>query len=379
MIVTIHAQLILLSCKDPEYGSKALAFVHKELPALSRDLAAADLPLRWHSARSIGYTELASALVNLSTELQKPDLMPSGDTFASATEALDAFSQADREIGRLITLKRELDELTLYLRLQQSGACANEQIFEATNLSLLGLALPLSAAASQSDERTIYISITLQGRGSDRKSNLLSNLFENMGQWFMDAKRREQDEKLDQAHRLYPSKVIGRQALLELSNIACAESLREFELDYKQLDATLQALRQEVDGRMSVALALQSVAGRFIQQTDLETLLREAGDQRVRLSAELVSGELFVKTELMLNELRLLKARAGPEERCLRNLMSTEQYYDALLEANAQLRALEAVSLVGPVGAELQKARRAVERELAQVTQSFQKGFAACN
>lgn len=358
-----HARSLVLltviaavACESYDFGDKAKQFVDTEAYSYSKRLVASDLAVRWENFFHVALVEVGLALDEVSREL--PDL-PAADALWSTRDSEGAAVQQlvfyDRSLPvvRRGALRMRDTRATLE---RIRAACGDDRIFSEMNLEGLAVLAPLGSLEIPQRDLTIYIGTSSSGSNDNSPDvGFWGSLVDSLRSIFNDSEWQRQKQKLEEAIRDYPQRVVQRPELFEMSRSTCDGILARY-------DTALAGATQSADGYLQLLAGMERalddmrrhgeavLAPRFVGATGRRTgVLADFERWRRDELAAAVVRELAVGINEMNGLVRHAESEASGTVAagCMQAMAAFEEAADAVLELQATAAAVQDVLLDG--------------------------------
>lgn len=365
ILIGLGLVLSLTGC-EANWGEKIRDFVNNRVYGLSRSFAEADLATRWQVALSAASMD-ARVTLNLVSRSVADLQLPVVTQETGIPEGLAAL----RSYGNLL---RDLSSLERGVLEAREGIVAAEELCRSERLYV-------NAGLDQSGLNSLQDIVLPQDEAQIHVGNDWSALFKTIFFWVGEAERREQRDIAESAIREYPRRVVQSAELFEISQRTCREAVASAAEDLAEHKAALDTAVTSLRSIQSDILAsFRRVEAHVLPET-YEQLLALSGAQATvleTLRAQL-SHRRSLQLQLLRNELRNLRARAGQSTTCSRAITRLGDYEDALVEAELQWDSIQGTILVPEVAEQFRRFGQELQAARGELRSLWgQAGGAAC-
>ena len=348
--------LACLSCDEPDYGNKAQWFVNREAHTLSVVLAKADLKNRWLNAFDVSVLDSLARVDLLRTLLVGMNDDPIATI--SPDELVKQLTAVQQNLTALTQIKLQIEMLSK-IQHNLSTVCESRDYFIRSGLNRLGFVGNLGSIPNVKTDDTIMVYYGDGASGSNSEQ-----LFDKIGDLFVQSENEEQEDKFKAAVAQYPSVVVQGDELFSLSETACAVERTRYLGVFQQIESAVNALNRLWDEKHSDLVFYDRelevlVLPAQIAQSQTGIGLLQAARQSNRVITE---GRIRIDLELERNELAQLEQNTRESCSEVSRAQALDIFRDALTEAKAQLNGMS--QFAGDVP-EMDVTRRDVDHALS--------------
>lgn len=336
-------------------------FVDKRIPELTRNYAEQDLRKRWLDGFHAPFTSVSVLQEDIVRHL----------AVTGARAAASAPLTTERALGHLQALQLDLAVVRYDLsRLNQAdeelanllSSCTNESVVGSRAISSVG---GISIANVTLPDGPFYILLW----DPTWISTIFSVVYDVWAWWDDDSKRKRARKALDRI----PERTISSAQAVEISRDVCTSLLAERRPSIEVYRKHVASYRGTLEKQEAIYWDAYRDLERYFSAAAFNDVLARAGiwKTEVTRSQDVGSARLLLDLEIALNELRQLEVAAGSASSCRAGISVVEEYEDALIELQGQLKVFATVPQLPPVAARMTQVGTLLADKATAVPQYF--------